>query len=167
MEPEQASLVLSKIRAHHGNAEITDLQFQCFHEELLPYVTFEDALAAIKEYYANDTTGRWMGAGDINAYVRRSHRRLLPSDRQIAAMAEADGVSGGDEYWQYRRSLLRAFRSGCSPAESRGAALKQSKRPMLSGVESKPLLPSGGGREPVRMGELGAILGTERQKAPL
>lgn len=71
---------MAKIRVHHGNAAITDLEARTFHEELRADMTLGEALEAVKRFYAANDSGRWCGSGDVNAMVRRMRNPLeLPA----------------------------------------------------------------------------------------
>ena len=90
---QESTLVLAKIRVHHGNAPITDLEARTFHEELCE-MTLQEALEAVKRFYAENDTGRWCGSGDINAIVRRLRGKAKPSEAQIARECDARGLEG-------------------------------------------------------------------------
>ena len=103
---KESTLVLAKIRVHHGNAAITDLEARTFHEELRAAdMTLGEALEAVKRFYADNSTGRWCGSGDVNAIVRRMRNESKPSEAQIARECEARGLSA-DEAWMYRRQRM-------------------------------------------------------------
>lgn len=132
MTPQESALVLAKINAHHGNAQATKLQAECFHEELAGFVTLPLALEAVREFYAGNTTGRWMGSGDVNAYARRLRAERLPSDADIERLADERGLSDGGERWQFRRSLLKALGRGLPSDAALDVASRQAMSPMLS-----------------------------------
>lgn len=102
---KESTLVLAKIRVHHGNAAITDLEARTFHEELRADMTLGEALEAVKRFYADSSTGRWCGSGDVNAIVRRMRNDAKPSEAQIAEECEARGLEG-DRAWMYRRQRM-------------------------------------------------------------
>ena len=102
---KESTLVLAKIRVHHGNAAITDLEARTFHEELRADMTLGEALKAVKRFYADNSTGCWCGSGDVNAIVRRMRNESKPSEAQIARECEARGLSA-DEAWMYRRQRM-------------------------------------------------------------
>lgn len=102
---KESTLVLAKIRVHHGNAAITDLEARTFHEELRADMTLGEALEAVKRFYAGNDSGRWCGSGDVNAMVRRMRNESKPSEAQIARECEARGLSA-DEAWMYRRQRM-------------------------------------------------------------
>ena len=103
---KESTLVLAKIRVHHGNAAITDLEARTFHEELRADMTLGEALEAVKRFYSDNSTGRWCGSGDVNAIVRRMRNESKPSEAQIARECEARA------YPRTRRGCTAA--SGCS-----------------------------------------------------
>lgn len=114
---QESTLVLAKIRVHHGNAPITDLEARTFHEELYE-MTLQEALEAVRRFYADNSTGRWCGSGDINAIVRKLRNGAKPSEWQIGRECERLGLVG-DQAWLYRRQRMM----GRSPDESRRVAL--------------------------------------------
>lgn len=134
--PKESALVLAKINAHHGNAQITQLQAQCFHEELRPYVTLQLAMDAVREFYASNETGRWMGSGDVNAYVKRALDAKLPSDADIAGMAAKAGLTASCDVWQFRRSLLKACGAGIPLEQARAIAVRQAATPIIGPASS-------------------------------
>lgn len=114
---QESTLVLAKIRVHHGNAPITDLEARTFHEELYE-MTLQEALEAVRRFYADNSTGRWCGSGDINAIVRKLRNGAKPSEAQIGLECERLGLVE-DQAWLYRRQRMM----GRSPDESRRVAL--------------------------------------------
>ena len=104
---KESTLVLAKIRVHHGNAAITDLEARTFHEELRADMTLGEALEAVKRFYAANDSGRWCGSGDVNAMVRRMRNESKPSEAQIAAECEARHLAE-DAAWMYRRQRMLA-----------------------------------------------------------
>lgn len=140
---EESMRVLERIHAHHGNAPITQLRAECFHEELRDWVTLPLALDAVREFYASDTTGRWMGAGDVNALAARMRSRLMPSDAEVDRMAFDAGLTTGEACWQFRRSLFKALRRGVPMAEARGVAERQASAPLLDSPSGAGLLAPG------------------------
>ncbi len=71
MNFNEALQVLRRINVHHGNAPISDAQAQCFYEELSRSVSFDEANAAVREFYALHPHGEWMTVGDINLAVEK------------------------------------------------------------------------------------------------
>lgn len=121
---KESTLVLAKIRVHHGNAAITDLEARTFHEELRADMTLGEALEAVKRFYADNSTGCWCGSGDVNAIVRRMRNESKPSEAQIARECEARGLSA-DEAWMYRRQRML----GDSPSEA-SRSIRQGRSPL-------------------------------------
>ena len=107
MNFNEALQVLRRITVHHGNAPISDAQAQCFYEELARSVSFDEANAAVREFYALHPHGEWMTVGDINLAVRRKRRQSMPSEATITRLMEeitqanrrldAAAVKGGGE----------------------------------------------------------------------
>ena len=87
MNFNEALQVLRRINVHHGNAPISDAQAQCFYEELARSVSFDEANAAVREFYALHPHGEWMTVGDINLAVRRKRRQSMPTARPMPAIA--------------------------------------------------------------------------------
>lgn len=114
---QESTLVLAKIRVHHGNAPITDLEARTFHEELYE-MTLQEALEAVRRFYADNSTGRWCGSGDINGIVRKLRNGAKPSEAQIGRECERLGLVE-DQAWLYRRQRMM----GRSSDESRRVAL--------------------------------------------
>ncbi|MDO5763845.1 MAG: hypothetical protein Q4P90_07615 [Bifidobacteriaceae bacterium] len=119
---KESTLVLAKIRVHHGNAAITDLEARTFHEELRADMTLGEALEAVKRFYADSSTGRWCGSGDVNAIVRR-----MRND------AKARGLEG-DRAWMYRRQRML----GNGPEQAQQQALTMRNPLELPAAKPKP-----------------------------
>lgn len=132
MNFNEALQVLRRINVHHGNAPISDAQAQCFYEELARSVSFDEANAAVREFYALHPHGEWMTVGDINLAVRRKRRQSMPSEATITRLMEENQISDPDEMWQFRRSLLKSLSYGRTPDQAVKRALELSRRPMLS-----------------------------------
>lgn len=103
----EAALLLARINAHHGNAQVEDLQVQVFHDELRADMTMKDAVEAIRRFYANNSTGRWMGSGDVNAGVKKLRAERQPSDETIYQLTKGTNLNGNIHY-------LQALRMGVS-----------------------------------------------------
>ncbi len=152
---QESTLVLAKIRVHHGNAPITDLEARTFHEELYE-MTLQEALEAVRRFYADNSTGRWCGSGDINAIVRKLRNGAKPSEAQIGRECERLGLVGG-QAWLYRRQRMM----GRSPDESRRVAL--TARDPLRLPPAKPKRRrEGGGFNPGLGVALDEVLATRR-----
>lgn len=152
---QESTLVLAKIRVHHGNAPITDLEARTFHEELYE-MTLQEALEAVRRFYADNSTGRWCGSGDINAIVRKLRNGAKPSEWQIGRECERLGLVE-DQAWLYRRQRMM----GRSPDESRRVAL--TARDPLRLPPAKPKRRrEGGGFNPGLGVTLDEVLATRR-----
>ena len=79
----EAAALLSLINAHHGNAQWDDVQLDAFHSELRSDITAAEAREAVRRFYADNSTGRWCGSGDINGIVRKLRNGAKPSEAQI------------------------------------------------------------------------------------
>ena len=132
MNFNEALQVLRRINVHHGNAPISDAQAQCFYEELARSVSFDEANAAVREFYALHPHGEWMTVGDINRAVRWKRRQSMPSEATFTRLMEENQISDPDEMWQVRRSLLKSLSYGRAPDLAVKRALELSRRPMLS-----------------------------------
>lgn len=133
MNFNEALQVLRRINVHHGNAPISDAQAQCFYEELSRSVSFDEANAAVREFYALHPHGEWMTVGDINLAVRRKRRQSMPSEETITRLMEENQISDPDEMWQFRRSLLKSLGRGRPATQAVQRALELSRHPMLGG----------------------------------
>lgn len=152
---QESTLVLAKIRVHHGNAPITDLEARTFHEELYE-MTLQEALEAVRRFYADNSTGRWCGSGDINAIVRKLRNGAKPSEWQIGRECERLGLVE-DQAWLYRRQRMM----GRSSDESRRVAL--AARDPLRLPPAKPKRRrEGGGFNPGLGVTLDEVLATRR-----
>ena len=90
----EAAALLSLINAHHGNAQWDDVQLDAFHSELRSDITAVEAREAVRRFYADNSTGRWCGSGDINGIVRKLRNGAKPSEAQIGRECERFGTSG-------------------------------------------------------------------------
>ena len=153
---KESTLVLAKIRVHHGNAAITDLEARTFHEELRADMTLGEALEAVKRLYADNSTGRWCGSGDVNAMVRRMRNESKPSEAQIAEECEARGLEG-DRAWMYRRHRML----GNGPDQAQRQALTMRNPFELPAAQPKPRSTASrcAGASRPGMASLGSMLG--------
>ena len=161
---KESTLVLAKIRVHHGNAAITDLEARTFHEELRADMTLGEALEAVKRFYSDNSTGRWCGSGDVNAIVRRMRNESKPSEAQIARECEARGLSAdearglsADEAWMYRRQRML----GNGPEQAQQQALTMRNPLELPAAQPKPRSTASrcAGASRPGMASLGSMLG--------
>jgi hypothetical protein len=123
----ESTLVLAKIRAHHGNAPITDLEARTFQEELRADATLSDALEAVKNFYAANTTGRWMLGGDVNAGMRAIRKKRLPEEAQIENLMAQASIDS-DHALTYRRQLIKAMSMGQDITQAHALAVEASHR---------------------------------------
>ena len=111
MTLKESTLVLAKIRVHHGNAPITDLEARTFHEELRADATLQDALEAVRRFYAGNDSGRWMLSGDVNAGIRAIRKARIPEQAQIGRLMDQAGIDS-EHALAYRRQLIKAISLG-------------------------------------------------------
>ena len=102
----EAAALLSLINAHHGNAQWDDVQLDAFHSELRSDITAAEAREAVRRFYADNSTGRWCGSGDINGIVRKLRNGAKPSEAQIGRECERLGLVE-DQAWLAARDPLR------------------------------------------------------------
>ena len=127
MTLKESTLVLAKIRAHHGNAPITDLEARTFHEELRADATLQDALEAVKRFYASNDSGRWMLSGDVNAGVRAIQTARIPEEATIGRLMEQAGIDS-DHALAYRRQLIKAISLGQPVRQAHALAVEAAHR---------------------------------------
>lgn len=109
----EAAALLSLINAHHGNAQWDDVQLDAFHSELRSDITAVEAREAVRRFYADNSTGRWCGSGDINGIVRKLRNGAKPSEAQIGRECERLGLVE-DQAWLYRRQRMMGRSCVCS-----------------------------------------------------
>ena len=127
MTLKESTLVLAKIRAHHGNAPITDLEARTFHEELRADATLQDALEAVRRFYASNDSGRWMLSGDVNAGIRVIHEARIPDQAQIGRLMDQAGIDS-EHALAYRRQLIKAISLGQPVAQAHALAVEAAHR---------------------------------------
>ena len=127
MTLKESTLVLAKIRAHHGNAPITDLEARTFHEELQADATLQDALEAVKRFYASNDSGRWMLSGDVNAGIRAIRKARIPEQAQIGRLMDQAGIDS-DHALAYRRQLIKAISMGQPVEQAHALAVETACR---------------------------------------
>lgn len=127
MTLKESTLVLAKIRAHHGNAPITDLEARTFHEELRADATLQDALEAVRRFYTSNGTGRWMLSGDVNAGIRAIRKARIPEQAQIGRLMDQAGIDS-DHALAYRRQLIKAISLGQPVAQAHALAVEAAHR---------------------------------------
>ena len=152
---KESTLVLAKIRVHHGNAAITDLEARTFHEELRTDMTLGEALEVVKRFYADNSTGCWCGSGDVNAIVRRMRNESKPSEAQIARECEARGLSE-DEAWLYRRQ--RMLGNGPEQAQQQALTMRNPLELPAAQPKSRSTVRRFAGAQKLGTASLGSIL---------
>lgn len=160
----ESTLVLAKIRAHHGNAPITDLEARTFHEELRADANLADAMESVRRFYANNETGRWMLSGDVNAGIRRIQGPRIPDAVRIHELMEQDGIGiSSPQSIPYRRTLIAQTRQGAPIEEARVKAMKAAQLVIEPPKpEPKPRLTGhfiGGGVERLGAEDLSSMIG--------
>lgn len=134
---KESTLVLAKIRAHHGNAPITDLEARTFQEELRSDATLADAMEAVKRFYANNDQGRWMLSGDVNAGIRQIRKTRIPEQAEIGRLMDQAGIDS-DHALTYRRRLIKAISEGRSLDQAHAIAVEASRRLVIEATKPKP-----------------------------
>lgn len=127
MTLKESTLVLAKIRAHHGNAPITDLEARTFHEELQADATLRDALEAVRRFYASNAQGRWMLSGDVNAGIRSIRKARIPEQAEIGRLMDQVGIDS-EHALAYRRQLIKAISLGRPVAQAHALAVEAAHR---------------------------------------
>ena len=127
MTLKESTLVLAKIRAHHGNAPITDLEARTFNEELRADATLQDALEAVRRFYASNDSGRWMLSGDVNAGIRAIRKARIPEQAQIGRLMDQAGIDS-DHALAYRRQLIKAISLGQPVEQAHALAVETARR---------------------------------------
>ena len=138
MTLKESTLVLAKIRAHHGNAPITDLEARTFNEELRKDATLPDALEAVRRFYAGNAQGRWMLSGDVNAGIRAIRKARIPEQAKIGRLMDQAGIDS-DHALAYRRQLIHAISLGQPVAQAHALAVEAARRQAIEA--SKPAKP--------------------------
>ena len=138
MTLKESTLVLAKIRAHHGNAPITDLEARTFNEELRADATLRDALEAVRRFYAGNDKGRWMLSGDVNAGIRAIRKARIPEQAQIGRLMDQAGIDS-DHALAYRRRLIKAISLGQPVDQAHALAVEAAHRQAIEA--SKPAKP--------------------------
>ena len=133
MNFNEALRVLRRINVHHGNAPISDAQAQCFYEELSRSVSFDEANAAVREFYALHPSRRMDDGG---GYQPRREKETTAVD---AIGGDHHPADGGEPDFRPRRDVavptLSAQIIGPWPSRHAGGAgaLELSRHPMLGG----------------------------------
>lgn len=127
MTLKESTLALAKIRAHHGNAPITDLEARTFHEELQADATLQDALEAVRRFYAGNDSGRWMLSGDVNAGIRAIRKARIPEQAEIGRLMDQAGIDS-EHALAYRRQLIKAISLGQPVEQAHALAVEAAHR---------------------------------------
>lgn len=127
MTLKESTLVLVKIRAHHGNAPITDLEARTFHEELLKDATLPDALEAVRRFYSANDTGRWMLSGDVNAGIRAIQTARIPDEATIGQLMDQADIDS-EQALAYRQKLIREAKQGMPIPQAHALAVEAAHR---------------------------------------
>lgn len=127
MTLKESTLVLAKIRAHHGNAPITDLEARTFNEELRADATLPDALEAVKRFYSGNDSGRWMLSGDVNTGIRAIRKARIPEQAEIGRLMDQAGIDS-DHALAYRRRLIKAISLGQPVGQAQALAVEAAHR---------------------------------------
>lgn len=151
----EAAALLSLINAHHGNAQWDDVQLDAFHSELRSDITAAEAREAVRRFYADNSTGRWCGSGDVNAIVRRMRNESKPSEAQIARECEARGLSA-DEAWMYRRQ--RMLGNGPEQAQQQALTMRNPLELPAAQPKSRSTARRFAGAQKLGAASLGSIL---------
>mgnify|MGYP000597512983 CR=1 FL=1 len=102
---KESTLVLAKIRVHHGNAAITDLEARTFHEELRADMTAGRGLGGGEALLLGQQHGSLVRFRRCERHRAQDAQRVEASEAQIARECEARGLSA-DEAWMYRRQRM-------------------------------------------------------------
>ena len=138
MTLKESTLVLAKIRAHHGNAPITDLEARTFNEELRADATLRDALEAVRRFYAGNDSGRWMLSGDVNAGIRAIQTARIPDEATIGRLMEQAGIRS-EQALAYRRELIKATKLGQPILQAQALAVEAAhKQAIEAPTPAKP-----------------------------
>lgn len=135
----EAGLLLSRINAHHGNAQVETAQVQMFHDELRQDMTMGDAVEAIRRFYAANATGRWMMSGDVNSGVKKLRSERQPSDEQVYQLTKGTNLAGDIRYLQ---ALRKGVSAGLSLEQAHEKARHQPKQVEAKPVRRDPSLPA-------------------------
>lgn len=152
----EAAAVLSLINSHHGNAQWDDIQLEAFHSELRADMTQAEAREAVRRFYADNSTGRWCGSGDLNAIVRRMRNESKPSEAQIAAECEARHLTE-DAAWMYRRQ--RMLGNGPEQAQQQALSTRNPFELPAAQPKKRSKVTHFAGAARLGMASLGSIMG--------
>lgn len=112
MNRTETAQLVTTIYAHH-HAQASEVDVNLFANELDPDMSIRDAMEAVRRFYAENTTGRWMGSGDVNATVRRIIRKRIPDDATITRLLIKYDVPA-EHQWEFMRQIVRQSAKGTS-----------------------------------------------------
>ncbi|GAA6122596.1 hypothetical protein BPY_07040 [Bifidobacterium psychraerophilum] len=135
-----ASLLLTKIGAHHGNAVPSDLQVRTFAEELTATYTLSDAMEAIRLFYEANVKNQWMSSAQVNAGIRALRRKRIPEETRIGQLMDTAGIDE-DRMLAYRRDLIDGIKRGRSVEQAHEHAKTHASRLVIEAPPAKPSKP--------------------------
>lgn len=133
MTKVEISKLVSIIYAHH-NAPVPAQAVELFALEILPNARLDEAMEAVRRYYAASTSGRWCTAGDVNAAIRRLRAERIPSPVDLEHEAYRLGLTGMDA-WKWKKACVFNASNGLGFAEASRKAVTQLQS--APSVESK------------------------------
>ena len=110
MNRTETAQLVTAIYAHH-HAQASEVDVNLFANELDPDMSITDAMEAVRRFYAENTTGRWRGSGDVNATVRRIIRKRIPDDATITSLIIKHDVPA-ERQWECMRQVVRQSAAG-------------------------------------------------------
>lgn len=122
MNRTETAQLVTTIYAHH-HAQASEVDVNLFANELDPDMSIRDAMEAIRRFYAENTTGRWMGSGDVNAAVRRMIRKRIPDDATITRLIIKHDIPA-ERQWEFMRRLIRQTAKGINLDRAIHSAVK-------------------------------------------
>lgn len=135
-----ASLLLTKIGAHHGNAVPSDLQVRTFAEELVDDYTLADALEAIRQFYMANDKSKWMGSAHVNSGMRTLRRKRIPEEAGIETLIERAGIDE-QHMLTYRRDLINGIKHGYTVEQAHARAVSHANSLVIGAPPAKPRKP--------------------------
>lgn len=122
MNRTETAQLVTTIYAHH-HAQASEVDVNLFANELDPDMSIRDAMEAVRRFYAENTTGRWMGSGDVNAAVRRIIRKRIPDDATITRLIIKYDVPA-ERQLEFMRRFVRQTASGINLDRAIHSAVK-------------------------------------------
>lgn len=144
MTKVEISKLVSIIYAHH-NAPATEQQVELFSLEVMPNASLDEALEAVRRYYAGSTSGRWCSAGDVNSGIRQIRRETYPSELDLARQLDPLDLPPM-QAWEARRRIIASIREGLplheasreAVAELQSAPTDESKHTPKTHIKGSP-----------------------------